>query len=171
MSGDVNDPGNNPPARGRLRTAETNAKNQAREDYHNKMLAPAFVGRNLTCISPTVIYQRVSEAVAGTGINRCVNLCQQVKEYQASLKEYIRGKDAEDLGSLHLIFPDEGCAQAWQTVSHKPVAFDTVPKFQERDLALGQSLKLAIWDIGLLVLFNAGFFAAAFASFVRYDVR
>jgi ABC-type transport system involved in multi-copper enzyme maturation permease subunit len=171
MSGDVNDPGNNPPARGRLRTAETNAKNQAREDYHNKMLVPAFVGRNLTCISPTVIYQRISESIAGTGINRCVNLCQQVKEYQAALKEYIRGKDAEDSQSLHLIFPEQGCAQAWQTISHKPVDFGTVPKFQERDLALGQSLKLAIWDVGLLALFNLVFFAAAFVSFLRYDVR
>ena len=39
-------------------------------------------------------------------------------------------------------------------MSHKPVDFDTVPKFQERDLAFGQPLKLAILDIGLLALFN-----------------
>jgi len=171
MSGDPNDPNNNPPARGRLRTAETNAKNQAREDYHNKMLAPAFVGRNLTCISPTVIYQRVCETVAGTGINRCVILFQNIKEYQAGLKEYIRGKDAEDPRSLHLIFPEQSCAEAWQTISRKPVDFGTVPQFQERDLPLGQSLKLAVWDIGLLALFNLVFFAAAFVSFLKYDVR
>ena len=52
-----------------------------------------------------------------------------------------------------------------------PVDFDSVPKFQERDLPLGQSLKLAIWDIGLLALFNLVFFAVAFVSFLRYDVR
>ena len=56
-------------------------------------------------------------------------------------------------------------------MSHKPVDFDTVPKFQERDLGLGESLKLAIWDIGLLALFNVVFFVAAFVSFLRYDVR
>ena len=43
----------------------------------------------------------------------------------------------------------------------------TVPKFQERDLALGQTLKLAIWDIGLLILFNLVFFAAAYVSFFK----
>ena len=53
----------------------------------------------------------------------------------------------------------------------RPVDFDTVPKFQERDLALGQSLKLAIWDIGLLALLSMLFFAASFVSFLRYDVR
>ena len=171
MYPDPDYPGNNPPARGRLKTAEANAKNKAREDHHNKMLAQAFGGRNLTCISPTVIYQRASEAIAGTGISRCVNLYQQIKQYQDDLREYIRGKDAEDPNSLHLIFPEVGCARRWTTISHNAVDFDTVPKFQERNLAFGQSLKLAIWDIGLLALFNLVFFAASFVSFLRYDVR
>lgn len=171
MSWNRGDPANNPPARGRLKTAETNGKNQAREDHHNKMLAQAFVGRNLTCFSPTVLYQRASEALAGTGISRCVNLREQIKDYQASLKQYIRSKDADDPLSLHLIYPESTSAQAWRTISHNPVDFAAVPKFQERDLGLGQSLKSAVWDIGLLALFNLVLFAASFVSFLRYDVR
>jgi ABC-type transport system involved in multi-copper enzyme maturation permease subunit len=171
MTWNRNDPANNPPARGRLKTAEVNGKNQAREDHHNRMLAQASVGRNLTRFSPTVLYQRASETLAGTGINRCVNLREQIKEYQAELKEYIRSKDAEDQLSMHLIYPESTSAQAWRTISHNPVDFATVPKFQERDMALGQSLRLAVWDIGLLALFNLVFFAATFVSFLRYDVR
>jgi len=171
MSSNPNDPGNNPPARARLVTAVTEATNQVRNDHHNRLLAQTLGGRNFTCLSPTVIYQRASEAISGTGISHCVNLYQQVKPYQTDLNEYIRGKDAEDPDSLHLIFDEEGCAQRWKTISHKPVDFDTVPKFQERDLAIGQTLKLAVWDIGLLALFNLAFFAAAFLSFSRYDVR
>jgi ABC-type transport system involved in multi-copper enzyme maturation permease subunit len=170
-AGNVNNPMNNPPARGRLKTAEVNAKNQARQDYHRKMLAQAFIGRNLTSFSPTVIYQRASEAVAGTGINHCVSLVKQIKEYQAEFKQFIRSKDAEDPLSLHLMFPESTSARAWRTISHNPVDFATVPKFQERDVALGQSLKSAVWDIGLLAVFNLVFFAGAFVSFLRYDVR
>jgi ABC-type transport system involved in multi-copper enzyme maturation permease subunit len=170
-TGNVNHPMNNPPARARLKTASVSGQNRAREDHHNKMLAQSITGRNLTCISPTVIYQRASEAIAGTGINHCVNLYQQIKEYQASLKEYIRTKDAEDPDSLHLIFPEQSSASAWRAISHNPVDFSSVPKFKERDIALGQSLRLAIWDVGLLVLFNLVFFAASFVSFLRYDVR
>lgn len=170
-TGNPKHPMNNPPARARLKTASTNRKNKAREDYHNKMLAQAFTGRNFTCFSPTVVYQRASEVVAGTGISRCVDLSRQIKEYQAGLKEYIRSKDTEDPDSLHLIFPEQISANAWRAISHNPVDISTVPKFQERDLALGRSLKLAIWDIGLLVLFNLIFFAAAFVSFLRYDPR
>ncbi len=167
----VNHPMNNPPARARLRNASVNAQNKAREDYHNKMMAQALVGRNLTCFTPTVIYQRVSETIAGTGINHVVGLQRQIREYQANLREYIRNEDAKDPLSLHLIFPETNSAQAWRTISHNPVDFTNVPKFQERSLALGKSLKLAVWDIGLLALFNLAFFAGAFVSFLRYDVR
>jgi hypothetical protein len=62
-------------------------------------------------------------------------------------------------------------AKSWRTISHNPVDFDSVPKFQEHTMTLGQSLKLAIWDIGLLILINLGLFAGAFVSFLRYDVR
>lgn len=170
-AGNVNNPMNNPPARARLKNASTSAQNKAREDHHNKMLAQAFTGRNLTCFSPTVIYQRASEAIASTGINHVVNLQGQIREYQAGLKEYIRSRDAEDPNSLHLIFPEQNSARSWRAISHNPVDFSTVPKFRERDPALGQSLKLAIWDIGLLALFNLVFFAASFVSFLRYDPR
>ncbi|MFC1604981.1 ABC transporter permease [Planctomycetota bacterium] len=171
MSTNPKNPNNNPPARARLKTALTNMKNKAREDYQNKMLAQAFTGRNLTCFSPTVIYQRASEAIVSTGINHIVSLKGQIKEYQAGLKEYIRSEDAEDPDSLHLIFPARGEATYWRTISHNPVDFSTVPKFQERDLGLGESLRLAVWDIGVLALFNLVFFAASYVSFLRYDVR
>ena len=163
--------GLNPPARARLINTLRDGENQILEDHHNKMLAQAFAGRNFTCFSPMVIYQRVSEAIAGTGINHCVKLYQQIKPYVAELKEYIRSKDSEDSDSLHLIFGDEPEVNKWGAVSHKPVDFETVPKFQEKDLGLGESLQLAIWDIGLLALFNLVFFAAAFVSFLKYDVR
>jgi hypothetical protein len=171
MSTNLNDPFNNPPAHAKYITAKTNTRNQVMEEHHREMLAQVFAGRNFTSVSPVVIYQRASEAIAGTGISHCVNLYQQIKPYQDNLKQYIRDEDAKDPNSLHLIFPEEQCARSWRTISHNPVDFDAVPKFQERDLALGRSLKLAIWDIGLLALFNLFFFAASFVSFLRYDVR
>ena len=170
---DANDPRMNLPARARLHNTLSNAKNGIIEDHHNKMMAQALIGRNFTCLSPTAVYQRASETIAGVGIARCADFYQQVKRYQEYLKEFIRSKDAEDPDSRHLIFDEDNSRgdYDWRTISKRPVDFDVVPKFQERDLALGQSLKLAVWDIGLLALFNLVFFAAAFVSFLRYDVR
>jgi hypothetical protein len=109
--------------------------------------------------------------ITGTGINHCMNLYQQIRQYQADLREYIRGENAGDPDSLNLIFNEEYCARSWKAISHKSVDFDPVPKFQEQDRALSQSLKLAIRNIGLLILFNLVFIAAYYVSFLRYDVR
>jgi hypothetical protein len=171
MSTRLSDSINNPPARARYKTAQENAKNQVRDDHHNRLLAQAQAGRNPTFVSPVAVYTRASEIIAGIGIIRCADIYQQVRDYREVLKEYIRTKDLEDPESLHLVNPDLSAARSWKTISHEPVDFNTMPKFQERDLALSQSLKLAIWDIGLLVLFNLVFFAASFVSFLRYDVR
>jgi len=171
MSSNLSWPGNNPPARARLKTAAIEARNRVLEDHHRRMLAQVFAGRNFTSFSPAVLYERVSEIAAGTGVNHCVSVYRQIGEYQADLNRYIHDVDALDPNSLHLIFDEEGCARGWKAISHNPVDFETVPKFQEREPALGEFTKPAVWDVGLLGLFNAAFFAAAWISFTRYDVR
>ena len=172
-AGSWNSYNDNPPAAAKLYDAQVNARNAIMDEYLRQMVDQAYTGRYFTCISPAIIYQRASETIAGVGVHRVANLCQQIKRYQESLKEYIRSRDAGDSDSLHLLFqfPSDWIAENWHAISDERVDFDSVPKFQERDLALGQSLKLAIWDIGLLALFNLVFFAAAFVSFLKYDVR
>jgi hypothetical protein len=135
------------------------------------MLAQAYAGRDFACLSPAVIYQRASEAIAGTGIHRCVDLYGQVKRYYYGLRQYLLAQDAEDPNSLHLLFDLDFAVERWRTFSKKPADFSTVPKFEERDYGLSESLRLAAWDIGVLLLLNLLFFAASFVSFLRYDVR
>jgi len=171
MSTDLSDPQNNPSARANWTIAKTNARSQVLEEHHRRLLAQVAAGWNVTCFSPAVIYQRAAETIAGTGVSHCVNLRRQVRQYQDELMQYVREEDSRDPNSLHLLFDEYGCADSWQAISHQPADFEAVPKFQERSLALGASVRLAVWDVGLLVLFNLAFFAAAFVSFSRYDVR
>lgn len=172
-AGSWNSQEDNPPAAAKYYNAQVNARNAIMDEYLRQMVAQANTGRYFTCISPAIIYQRASETIAGVGMSRVADLCQQIKRYQESLKEYIRSRDAEDSDSLHLLFqfPSDWVAANWHAISHERVDYDSVPKFQERDLALGESLKLAVWDIGVLVLFNLVLFAASFVSFLKYDVR
>jgi len=167
----LEDPINNPSARKRYLDALVEAENQVYYSHHNNMLAQVIEGRSFTCMSPSVIFQRASEIIAGTGINRCGDLFEQINRYRKELNEFITTRDQQDLSSIHLIFKDQNAIRDWGIISKKPADFDTVPKFQERKLALGESLQLAIWDIGLLALFNLAFFTASFVSFLRYDVR
>jgi len=168
---DRDDPNINPVGRARYTAAWTEARNRVVDAHHHRMLAQAEAGRNFTGLSPAVVFRRVCEIWAGTGLERSKNLHRQIRAYQQALRDYILQEDRNDPDSLHLFFDDEPRLRDWMAISHRPVNFAAVPKFQERDLPLGASLKLAVWDIGLLALFNLVFFAAAFVSFLHYDVR
>ncbi len=126
-------------------------------------------GRRFIQVSPAVIYLSASERITGTGISHFWNLYQQLKRYQKTLKEFVLSVDQSDPDSHHVLFDRQGDGRPY--ISQKPVDFSIVPCFQEQELTLGESIKLAIWDAGLLLLFNLVFFTAAFVSFLRYDVR
>jgi ABC-type transport system involved in multi-copper enzyme maturation permease subunit len=164
-------PGNNPPAAAHFWSAFVEAVERVHEDQHHRMLAQARAGRRIARLSPVVIYQQAAETIAGTGVERYARLYWEIRDYQDALKTFILDKDAENPDSLHLLFPFRYAVENWEAISKRPVDFSAVPQFQERVPAVGQSLKLAIWDIGLLVLCNLVLFAAAFVSFLHYDVR
>lgn len=166
-----NHPSNNPPAAARYWNAFSGAIARIHEDLHRRMLAQAYAGRRFASFSPAVIYQRASETMAGTGVERYASLYRQIRDYQDALRTFILDKDAEDPNSLHLLFAFDYAVEHWEAISTRPVDFSTVPKFQERDYRRAEILKLAIWDVGALLLFNVALFAASFLSFRQYDVR
>ena len=159
----------NPVATARFFSAITDSRNRIFDDYMNQMMVQVNTGRRFIRISPTVIYQSASEKIAGTGIYRFWNLYQQLKNYQKSFKEFVLGVDQLDTDSHHALFDRQGDGRPY--ISQKAVDFNTVPFFQEGQLALSQSLKMLIWDVGSLTLFNLVFFIATFVSFLHYDVR
>lgn len=168
---DPNHPAINPPAAARYCNAKATAVQQLWDDRHNLILTQTYAGRRFACLSPTALYQRAAETMAGTGVNRCVDLYRQIKTYQTTLKDYILAEDADDLNSLHLLFDADFAVGNWGTISKKAVDFSAVPKFQQRDPPFADSLRSATWDIGALAMFNVLFFAGALVSFLRYDVR
>jgi len=92
----------NPPARARLMNAITDSQNRIKEEHINKMVAQVSLGRNLTRISPTMMYQCASEAIVGTGISRFRNLYNQLKRYKKALKDFVMSTDRKDSDSFHL---------------------------------------------------------------------
>ena len=164
-------PSNNPPAAARFWNAFVKSVDRVHEDQHRRMLLQARAGRRIARVSPVMIYQRAAEALAGTGVERHARLYRQIGDYQERLKTFILDTDAEDPNSLHLLFPFRYAVQSWEAISKRPVDFNAVPKFQERDLSPGAALRLVIGDMGWLAVLNLLLFATAFVSFVRCDVR
>ncbi|UCD55943.1 MAG: ABC transporter permease subunit [Candidatus Hydrogenedentota bacterium] len=159
----------NPKATARLFNSITESRNRIFEDYMNLMIAQVHTGRRFVRISPTGTYQSASETIAGTGVSRFWRLYRQLRVYQETLREWVLSIDQKDPDSHHALFDRQGDGRPY--ISQKPIDFNIVPKFQEPNPTFSASLRLAIWDIGVLLLWNLGFFAATWVSFMRYDVR
>lgn len=158
----------NPPARARLFNAVTNTRNRMSEEYINKMVAQVSLGRNVTRMSPTVMYQCASEAIIGTGVVRFRNLYNQLKRYKDTLKDFVMDVDKKDPDSLHLWA--EG-RQHRLLLSQKPVNQNAIPRFEEIDAPISSTLGVALWDISALAFLNILFFMGVYISFLRRDVR
>ncbi len=158
----------NPPARAKLFNALADSRNSIREEYVNRMVEQVSFGRNVTRISPTVIYQCASEAVIGTGTNRFLNLYNQLKKYRGILKDFVMTVDRGDPDSFHLWA--EG-RQHQILLSQNPVNYNTIPRFEEIDAPVSSVLSSAMWDIFALGMLNLVLFMGVHISFLRSDVR
>jgi hypothetical protein len=156
----------NPPARARLVNAITDTRNLINEEYINQIIEQVKFGRNVTKISPSVIYQSASEATIGTGVSRFGNLYGQLKIYKDILKSFIIDTDKRDSESRHLLAEGHPIL-----LSQRPVDYNSIPRFSELDIPIRGALKRALWDIGALILLNLMLFMAVYVSFLRCDVR
>jgi len=140
-------------------------RNRLYDGYLKQMIDQVRYAQNVIRLSPTSVYQHLCEAVAGVGVLRFEQFYQQVKKYRSQLRDFIVAEDRKDPESAHLInFEGDG-------ISEKPVDFDAIPRFREKPIPMSDSLRYALWDVVLLILFNLVFFALAFVAFLRYDVR
>jgi ABC-type transport system involved in multi-copper enzyme maturation permease subunit len=158
----------NPPARARLFNALADSRNRINEEHVNKMAAQVSLGRNVTRVSPTVMYQCASEAMMGTGVLRFRSLYNQLKRYKETLKDFVMAVDKKDLDSFHLWAPGR---QHQILLSQNPVDYNAIPRFEEIDAPMSSALRDAVWDIGALALLNILLFMGVYISFLKSDVR
>jgi hypothetical protein len=89
-------------------------------------------------------------------------------KYREFLHSFLIDTDKTDPESLHLLIEGNSHRNAF---SQKPVDFNTIPIFQEKEASMGVSLYAALWDFLALILMNFVLFMATYVFFLRADVR
>jgi ABC-type transport system involved in multi-copper enzyme maturation permease subunit len=133
--------------------------NPVGEDLHRKAALQTKLAKNLACISPFANFAYVARDLTGTGL-RSLNYFEQIRwEYVKQVRSFVdeKIKDAREKNP-------ELKEESLLDVSERPRFV-----FKEEGLKGKLGEVLPYW--GILVLFNVMFFAAAFAGFMRYDVR
>jgi len=140
---------------GRIRRQE----NELWDDFHTKAAVQTKLAKNIACISPYANFVYVARDLTGTGL-RSMDYFDQVKgEYGKQFWPYV-GKKVQEAQKNDPKFTSD----SFLDLSERP-------RFVFKEEALKDKLIEVLPYWGILVLFNVVFFAAAFAGFMRYDVR
>ncbi|MBT4482834.1 MAG: ABC transporter permease subunit [Candidatus Latescibacteria bacterium] len=139
-------------------------RGEVSDRYRRKKFAQLDIARLFSRFSPQGPFKFAAEALAGVGIPRQKSLIEQLKIYKNSLADFILSEERRisdnPNGILH-----------FNTLPQEPFNMEAIPVFKEKPMTVREGLRSSLPDVGLLVLYGIVFFAAAFVSFNRYDVR
>jgi len=121
------------------------------------------VARGVNLLSPGFAYQYAVESLLGSGIYRYRNFLDQAYQYRTALREFIRGRDAADADSPHVLYLAD-------FMSDKPIDPDDIPRFKEEPLPFADGLAGASVPITILMLEAAIAFFFALRAFNRAEL-
>lgn len=132
--------------------------------YLNRKISAVENLKKFNSISPASLFEYAAWSIAGTGIIHFQNLRNQVKRYREIYLEFFKTQDQKDPESFHIYYhPDY--------LSTKPVDFNHIPKFKEKDIRAHERLRDAAKYTVALILYNLLLFLLVFHRFQKYDVR
>jgi len=136
-------------------------------DYTNKRNFQTAIAAKLSRISPVCCFTYALSEISGTGTAEVSNFSKRAQQFQETVKQNFYD---------HFEFERYALEYQWRGGYRTEEGFDAgkvpVPHiYNYRHIGLAGALSVCWMDIVLLVLFSVLFFAGAFVSFLRYDVR
>jgi ABC-type transport system involved in multi-copper enzyme maturation permease subunit len=122
------------------------------------------MARTFARLSPMGPLSHGAEALAGVGLVRQKHLINQLMMYKNQLADFILSEERR-------LSDDPKGILYFMTLPREPINTEAVPIFQEQKMTIHEGLRTALPDLALLILYGIVFFAGAYVSFNRYDVR
>ena len=142
------------------------AEKAIRDDYYRAMFRQFERTRGVTAISPAASFGYLAEAVVGGGYARFRKAWDDIHVYQGQFQSWFTALDARDPKSPHWYNPSEDVS-----TTREKVSFDVVPQFEERPMTAAERGRAALPYAAVMAVMACLAYGAAYALFVRYDVR
>jgi ABC-type transport system involved in multi-copper enzyme maturation permease subunit len=145
--------------RNEIRTMHREEKENLWGDRNTKVAAQTKLAKNLACISPLANFVYVARDLTGTGLRSLEYFEKTKSEYRRLFWRYVSKKE------------DDASRNDPTYTRDSFLDMSDYPRFVFKEEGLKGKLDEVLPYWGILVLFNVVFFVAAFAGFIRYDVR
>jgi ABC-type transport system involved in multi-copper enzyme maturation permease subunit len=144
---------------------ESDKSKQDTLDYYlRKKLSAVGAARRVNFLSPASLFEYSSSSVSGTGLFHFENLWTEIRRYEDDFLSFVKNEGSVlEKGAFFYLNYD--------TISDKPLDFNAIPKFEDKNPKSSERLKDALPYVGLLLLYNLLLFVVVFYKFQTYDVR
>ena len=152
--------------RASLQMKRLQAEKGIRDAHYQAMFRQFERTRLVTALSPVSLFEYLAEAVAGGGYPRFRKTWDDMHIYQGQFLDFFKALDAQDKDSPHWWNPSEDVS-----TTRKPVAFEKVPQFEEKEMPAAARVAPALKYLIINIFTASAVFFLTFVLFVRYDVR
>ena len=140
------------------------------EDYYNQKSGQELLAFSLAKLSPASQFQLATMKLSGTDVALKKRYEDAMKEYKTQYSTYAQQKGGG--GFNFRMSAGRGSTSASMTgPTQTKINVSEMPKFKDPDYSFGTSVVGALFDLGLLMLFNVFAFVGAFVAFLRFDMR
>jgi hypothetical protein len=139
--------------------ARVEAKTRLQQDLETRAARQTRLAKVLACISPLADFTYVARDLTGTGL-RALEYFERISgRYQLEVRKYASKRMQEERRKNPTFGGDS------------LIDLSNRPRFAFAEEGLKDKLREVLPCWGILVAYNIVFFVAAFAGFMRYDVR
>jgi len=136
------------------------------EDRRNRQLEQERLAFGIAKLSPAAAFSLAVTNLVGTSLKLKEHFIKEANGYQKTFGEFMKDKTGMNPGGGMIFMRVKSGGE-----EEKPIDPKELPPFEYSSPALGETVQAALFDIGLLGVFNLIFFAGAFVRFLKYDVR
>lgn len=136
--------------------------NEARVNKQAEMRSLAFT---IARISPITSFSIASSELANTSLNLEKSFRESAEAYQKEYSDFIYSKTGMRMGGVIRFRQVDDGEEA------KPINVNELPVFQYKAPLTSIIISRALYDMAILAVFNMLFFAGAFYSFRKFDLR
>jgi ABC-type transport system involved in multi-copper enzyme maturation permease subunit len=133
--------------------------------YQDLKISQIKQGRRIVALCPASLLTEILERTVESGISHYENFLRSARLYRQELANYLDRK--YPLDKVHPV----NRQTTEPAIARMKLDFGSIPKFEDRPAPASEAAGMVLRGAAILALINVVLFAAAFVSFLRYDVR
>ncbi|MCK5147515.1 ABC transporter permease subunit [bacterium] len=158
-----------------MQTDIQNYRERLMENLNGQKHKQEVLAMGLSRLSPASAYMHAAMQISGTHSDMKDRYESAIREYRTQFMNYTeemkKKTGMDNINGFSIAISSDGTAEMSIPKDQKPIDASSIPQFIDPEQDFSDVFNRSTIDIALLLIFTAAVLIAAYATFMRYDVR